>query len=333
MNDLLIDTRLDLLQTWIQKNPDFAGRTLTTASEDASFRRYFRINNRVDSYIIMDAPPDKEDIDPFIQVTEKLLNAGVHAPVIHESSIEQGFLLLDDLGNTSYLSQLTPATADRLYTQALDALLKIQQADTTGLPPYDNKLLQIEMELFREWFLQRHLGLSLSSSQHDDLNQIFSLLSENAVAQPQVFVHRDYHSRNLMVTIDNNPGVIDYQDAVVGPVTYDLVSLLRDCYIAWPQDQVKAWALDFRDRLVGSGLLNATDDDVFMRWFDLMGLQRHLKAIGIFARLNHRDGKAAYLQDIPRVLNYILEVAPQYTDMEALVTVIHDLQIKEKLTT
>lgn len=332
MNDVLVDGRKDALLAWVQKNSGLADWAISSASEDASFRQYFRISNHNDSYIIMDAPPEKEDIHPFIQVTERLLEASVNAPVIHNANIEQGFLLLDDLGQQNYLSQLTPTTADKLYTQALETLLKIQQADKSGLPPYDHKLLHAEMELFREWFLQTHLGLTLSSSQHDELDSIFSRLSENALTQPQVFVHRDYHSRNLMVTKTNNPGVIDYQDAVVGPITYDLVSLLRDCYIAWPQDKVQTWTLSYQDRLVETGLLPKTDDDIFLRWFDLMGLQRHLKAIGIFARLNHRDGKPAYLQAIPQALDYILEVAPRYADTAALTGILHDLKIKQKLT-
>lgn len=332
MNALLADARKDALVTWTQNNTALAGWRISSASEDASFRRYFRISHHNDSYIIMDAPPEKEDIHPFIQVTERLLTAGVHAPVIHASSIEQGFLLLDDLGKQNYLSQLTPTTADKLYTQALDTLLKIQQAEKSGLPPYDNTLLHTEMELFREWFLQTHLGFSLTPSQHEELNSLFSILSKNALTQPQTFVHRDYHSRNLMVTPINNPGVIDYQDAVIGPITYDLVSLLRDCYIAWPGDKVQTWALCYRDRLVETGLLAKTDDDTFLRWFDLMGLQRHLKAIGIFARLNHRDGKPAYLKEIPRALNYITEVAPRYADTTALAKILQDLKIKQKLT-
>lgn len=331
MNEPLFDPRKDALIAWTQKNTILAGWAISSASEDASFRRYFRIRHHDDSYIIMDAPPEKEDIHPFIQVTERLLTAGVQAPVIHQSSIEQGFLLLDDLGQQNYLSQLSPSTADKLYNQALETLLKIQQAKQSGLPPYDSRLLHTEMELFREWFLRAHLGISLNSSQHAELDSIFSILSKNALAQPQIFVHRDYHSRNLMVTKTNNPGVIDYQDAVVGPITYDLVSLLRDCYIAWPQDKVQTWALGYRDRLVETDLLPKTDDDIFLRWFDLMGLQRHLKAIGIFARLNHRDGKPAYLLEIPRVLNYILEVAARYADTAALADLLRDLKIKQKL--
>lgn len=333
-NETATDARKTMLTRWLRKNPVLAAWKVTPASADASFRRYFRIanDNDNDSYIIMDAPPEKEDIHPFIKITRLLLDAGVHVPAIHATDIEQGFLLLDDLGQWNYLSQLTPETADDLYDDALSALLKIQQADASTLPVYDRDLLHTEMELFREWFLQTHLGLSLTAGQHDALHQIFSVLSDNALHQPQAFVHRDYHSRNLMVTRENNPGVIDYQDAVRGPITYDLVSLLRDCYIAWPEEKVRRWALGHRDHMVDAGLMAGTDDTTFLRWFDLMGLQRHLKAIGIFARLNHRDGKPGYLADIPRVLDYLLEVAPRHAETAALADLVTELGIKERLT-
>jgi len=325
------DSRLPDLKTWAVSILGQSDWKLSPASEDASFRRYFRISRNGESYILMDAPPEKENIEPFIDVTHKLLSAKVHAPVIHAVDQSRGFMLLDDLGSTCYLDELDIDTAKQLYADALNSLLNIQQADINKLPLYDNKLLRDEMSLFDDWFLGRHLGIVLNSEQQQLLEDTHSILSDNALEQPQVFVHRDYHSRNLMVTDANNPGIIDYQDAVHGPITYDLVSLLRDCYVAWPPEQVKSWALAYRDSLVVAGLLDQTADSEFLRWFDLMGIQRQLKAIGIFSRLNHRDGKSGYLKDIPRTLTYILQVAPDYADTHPLAQLIEELDIPRRL--
>ena len=256
-----------------------------------------------------------------------LIGAGLNAPVVLARNAEEGYLLLSDLGSETYLAKLSLAvepTITRLYDDALHALIKMQRIDTKGansLPQYDAALLAREMALFPEWFIERHLQLPISAATRTTLDGAFKVLSDSALSQPAVFVHRDYHSRNLMVSQVQhgpNPGVLDFQDAVVGPVTYDLVSLLRDCYIDWPQARVQAWALSYRDRAVAAGIIRPVDDSQWLEWFDLMGVQRHLKAIGIFARLWHRDGKRGYLADIPRTLGYVQSVASRYASLHGL---------------
>ncbi|RUM94975.1 MAG: aminoglycoside phosphotransferase [Thiothrix sp.] len=322
------DVRLESLKQWIKHQPGLDKADIVPASADASFRRYFRITHAGGSLIAMDAPPEQENVSPFIDITHRLEKANLQVPHIHASDLQQGFLLLDDLGSQNFLRGLNSNSVDELYGDALSALVKIQSADTEDLPIYENKLLATELCLFQDWYLGIHLGIKLSQDQHEQLGKVFSALIDNALEQPQVFVHRDYHSRNLMITAENNPGIIDYQDAVLGPVTYDLVSLLRDCYISWPIEQVKVWALHYRDQAVANDLLAPIQDQQFLRWFDLMGIQRHLKAIGIFARLNHRDGKPGYLGDIPRTLNYVLQIASCYEETERLVGLLNDLGIK-----
>jgi len=322
------DARLQRLTQWVKRQPGLGSVSILPASSDASFRQYFRITHAGGSLIVMDAPPEQENITPFIDITHRLESAGLQVPHIHASDLDQGFLLLDDLGHQDYLHGLNSDSADALYSDALKALSHIQSANTQSLPLYDRKLLATELQLFQHWYLGIHLGIELREAQCDQLSQIFSALIEQALEQPQVFVHRDYHSRNLMVTPQNNPGIIDYQDAVSGPITYDLVSLLRDCYISWPTKKVKQWALTYRDQTVANDLLPPTQDQVFMRWFDLMGIQRHLKAIGIFARLNHRDGKPGYLGDIPRTLNYILQIAPHHKETASLAKLLHEVGIE-----
>jgi aminoglycoside/choline kinase family phosphotransferase len=233
-------------------------------------------------------------------------------PQILQQDLRQGFLLLSDLGSQPYLDALNAQSVERLYGDALGALAVMQACVSADeLPPYNETLLRREMALFPDWFLTTHLGLELSESEQQLLADAFGLLADNAQAQPQVFVHRDYHSRNLMVC-DHNPGILDFQDAVHGPVTYDLVSLLRDCYIAWPREQVEEWVQGYHDIALDHGIIRSPMSEQFLRWFDLMGVQRHLKAIGIFARLNHRDGKPGYLNDIPRTLGYVEEVSGRY---------------------
>ncbi|MGB5339410.1 MAG: phosphotransferase [Gammaproteobacteria bacterium] len=313
--------RLEVLKHWLEHELDLADFTLKPASSDASFRRYYRISHEGASYIVMDAPPDKEDSGPFITVARLFLDVGLNVPEVMDEDLELGFLLLTDLGNRLYLDALNDNTADRLYGDALGALVTIQASVSAYgvLPDYDYRLLMSEMGLFREWLVGQHLGISPGSAQSRLIDQAFTVLAENALAQPQVCVHRDYHSRNLMVTAQNSPGIIDFQDAVIGPVTYDLVSLLRDCYIEWPQARVEGWALGYHELAMQSGILRAEECDAaaFLRWFDLMGMQRHLKAAGIFARLNHRDGKPGYLGDIPRTLGYVTQVAGRYPDLAA----------------
>jgi len=299
------------IRAWLSDSCGLAEYRITPASGDASFRRYFRVYlPGGDSRIVMDARPDREDCRPFLDVSSRLERVGVHVPHIHAMDLQQGFLLLEDLGERLYLDVLGPDTVDGLYADASRALLKIQTGDAAGLPLYDRKLLEREMALFSDWLLGTHLSLDLSGAEQQMLASTFERLVSNALAQPQVLVHRDYHSRNLLVCPQHNPGVIDYQDAVLGPVTYDLVSLLRDCYIEWPRPRVERWLADYAGMAAEAGLIAGSDIAKIPEWFDLMGVQRHLKAAGIFARLNHRDGKPGYLNDIPRTLGYIVSLAP-----------------------
>ena len=318
------DERYQLLLDWINALPELQNARLSVASADASFRRYFRATTDEKSYIIMDAPPDKEDTQTFVTVTKLLAEKNVRVPQIHQINPALGFLLLDDFGDQQYLPNLNPDSVDALYSSALDSLKTIQQANTASLPKYNKKLLSFEMSLFTDWYLEKQLETSLSKQQREDLEHCFSPLIVSAAEQPQTFVHRDYHSRNLMLVDQGSPGIIDYQDAVLGPYTYDLVSLLRDCYIAWPEQKVEAWALSFKQRIEQNSI-NKVSDQTFLRWFDLMGIQRHLKAIGIFSRLNKRDGKPGYLKDIPRTLNYVISVANKYPETQPLAALIKSL--------
>ena len=318
--------RMSMLEDWLRQSCKLSDFTLKPASGDASFRRYFRLQMADGTTrIVMDAPPDKEDCQPFLQIGERLSAVGVHVPAIYEQDQMQGFLLLEDLGDELYLDVLTEDSVDRLYGDALSTLMMMQACiDPAGLPLYDEELLLNEMSLFREWLLHKHLGITLTDAEEQMLAQAFQQLSASALEQPRVFVHRDYHSRNLLPGVAPVPGVIDFQDAVSGPVTYDLVSLLRDCYISWPQGLVDDWAMGYFQLGVQSGLLRDEHEEHFLRWFDLMGVQRHLKAAGIFARLNHRDGKPGYLQDIPRTLGYITQVGERQADMQPLAGFIQE---------
>jgi aminoglycoside/choline kinase family phosphotransferase len=320
------DPRLQRLGEWLAEIFGDRNSTIEPASADASFRRYFRITREDRTWIAMDAPPDKEDMRPYIAIAGMLNEIGVNAPRILEQNIAEGYLLNTDLGSRTYLAELAdPEKAPRLYDDAIAALVRIQvrgQAYAETLPPYDAQLLQREMQLFPEWFCGRHMRIECSPEEQAGISRTFEVLAAAALAQPRVFVHRDYHSRNLMVgdggRYGENPGILDFQDAVCGPITYDLVSLLRDCYVAWPLEQVRAWALDFRTRIAAAGLDAGKDERQFLEWFDLMGVQRHLKAIGIFARLWHRDGKPGYLKDIPRTLNYVYTVSAEYPQLAFL---------------
>ncbi len=298
------------------------------ASSDASFRRYFRLQGDSESFIVMDAPPAQEDCLVFMRIAGYLEAMQLNAPRILEADPERGFLLLTDLGTTQYLDSLknNRQNAPAMYADALAALARIQErgaAYQALLPPYDEELLRFELSLFHDWLCGNHLGIEFDADAEAAWQDVCTLLVKNALDQPQVFVHRDYHSRNLMVTASNNPGILDFQDAVEGPLTYDLVSLLKDCYIRWPSEQLRQWVLDFYAGLDGTtrGLV---DQEQFTRAFELMGVQRHLKAAGIFARLNHRDGKPDYLHDIPRTLTYIVELLPRYAELEFLVTLIRE---------
>jgi N-acetylmuramate 1-kinase len=320
------DSRLLQLRCWIEELLGTSEFRLEPASADASFRRYFRVTLGDRSWIAMDAPPEKEDMDPYVRVAAMLAAVGVNAPRIMERSVEHGFLLNSDLGSRTYLMELdSGADPAPLYADAMDALVRIQsrgEAHARRLPSYDDALLRREMGLFPEWYCRRHVGLDLTAADSAALAQAFEALTVQALRQPRVFVHRDYHSRNLMVgdgeRYGANPGILDFQDAVYGPVTYDLVSLLRDCYIAWPRQRVHEWVAEFRRNAQASGVAAGASESEFLRWFDWMGVQRHLKAIGIFARLWHRDGKAGYLKDIPRTLNYLREVCGEYRELSSL---------------
>jgi aminoglycoside/choline kinase family phosphotransferase len=306
------------MRSWLPEvlgEPNFA---LAPASADASFRRYFRVSHTCGTAIVMDAPPEHEDCRPFVKVAGLLRAAGVNAPEILAQDLDQGFLLLTDLGNTSYLQALAADTADRLFGDAIGALWRWQQASKPGvLPTYDAALLRRELQLFPDWYLARHLGLVLSDAQRAALEHLFAQIIANNLAQPTVYVHRDYMPRNLMVC-EPNPGVIDFQDAVYGPISYDLASLFRDAFISWEEERVLDGCVRYWEGARKAGLPVRADFADFYRDFEWMGLQRHLKVLGIFARLNYRDGKASYLADTPRFLAYVRHAATRYRELTAL---------------
>ena len=310
-----------------------AGRfDVRPASADASFRRYFRITVDHQSVIAMDAPPDKGDMHPYVAMARRFHALGLNVPEVLAENHALGFFIISDLGERIYLRDLNEQTVERLYGDAMGALVVLQagtfsHAAEKFLPDYDESLFLREMEVFREWYLGRHLGLKLTAGQQAVLDEAYARLANAALSQPRAWVHRDYHSRNLMVTTLNNPGILDFQDAVLGPVTYDLVSLLRDCYIAWPRARVEDWVKGYHELARQSGIPVGDDDTQFLRWFDLMGVQRHLKAAGIFARLNHRDGKPGYLADIPRTLGYVHEVSARYPLLQPLNALLRELNI------
>jgi aminoglycoside/choline kinase family phosphotransferase len=312
------DSRLARLTQWVTEDLGFGGCSIVPASVDASFRRYFRVTRDTDSYIVMDAPPDKEDSAPFVKVARLLAGMDLNVPIVLARDMDRGFLLLSDLGSRQYLDELPKAgAAEPLYADALAALRTMQTADPAvarELPRYDRALLTREMELMPEWFLRHHLGMTIGTEERSMLSALFESLVQAAASQPAVFVHRDYHSRNLLVTPQDNPGILDFQDAVLGPVTYDLASLLKDCYIAWPPARVRAWVLEYREKLLEGGFALTAGAAEFIRWFDLTGLQRHIKVLGIFARLFYRDGKPQYLKDLPRVLDYVRDTASSYAE-------------------
>jgi len=324
------DVRRDAAQAWAagQLGKELRGApfTFTPASADASFRRYWRAtlaDGR--SYIVMDAPPEREDCRPFVRVAGMLHEAGVHAPQVLAQDLGQGFLLLTDLGTRTYLDELNPTNAARLFSDATDTLLRWQLATRPGtLPPYDEALLRREMNLFPEWYVGRHLQKALSRSQGEALEQTFRLLVASALAQPVVYVHRDYMPRNLMVC-EPNPGVLDFQDAVIGPITYDVVSLMRDAFLSWDEERVLDWAARYWEKAKRAQLPVAADFAEFWRAFEWMGLQRHLKVLGIFARINYRDGKPKYLADTPRFLGYARATAQRYVALAPLLRLLDEL--------
>lgn len=332
----MTDSRLHTLRSWLKGlKPSWQLdlETLAPASADASFRRYFRVESKNPDFgtlIVMDAPPQHEPLDVFIQVDSLLAEAGLNVPQILEKNVADGFLLLNDLGNETYLSALNQNTADQLYRDATETLVKMQLASKPDvLPNYDTVLLQRELDLFPEWYLKKHLKIELNKTQDAQLKNAFELIIQNNVAQAKVYVHRDYHSRNLMVTGKNNPGVLDFQDAVYGPITYDAASLWRDAYIAWPEERVIDWAIKFWEEGRKAGLPMSTDFGLFYRDFEWMGLQRHLKVLGIFARLFHRDGKEGYLKDIPLVLQYAIATANRYIELKPLARILESTRINQ----
>ena len=313
---------------WLAEQFGDASLKIETASEDASFRSYYRVhcetppqglNSPLPSYVLMDAPPQRENSQPFITMTTLLSNAGLNVPQVISADLEQGFLLLSDLGVSDYLGKLNEQSADSLYHDALKALVQMQiEIDGSSLTVYSGGVLKSEMQLFIDWFLIRHLQIQPDSELLTVLEESFEFLIHTCLEQPQVFVHRDYHSRNLMQTLDANPGILDYQDALYGPISYDLVSLLRDVYIRWPESRIQHWLDDYHELACSAGLLGVEDRSALQRWFDLTGFQRHLKIAGIFARLFYRDHKPRYLGDIPLTLDYLKHVAHQYPELSKL---------------
>lgn len=321
--------RLQALQDWAARQLGSDSLDIAPASADASFRRYFRVTAKGRDYIVMDAPPAHEDCRPFIAVARLFADAGVHVPQVLAQDLDQGFLLLTDLGNTTYLSALNENTARDLYLASNDALIRIQQASRPGvLPEYDRALLTRELMLFPEWYVGKHLGASLTDDQAVTLNTAFEHLLANNLAQPQVYVHRDWHSRNLMVS-DPNPGILDFQDAVYGPITYDLASIYRDAYIQWDEEHQLDWVIRYWEKARAAGLPVRKDFGDFWRDFEWMGAQRHIKVLGIFARLYHRDGKDGYLKDMPLVMHYLRKVCERYIELKPLFYLLDALQEKQ----
>lgn len=320
------------LQSWLQKVLDGQAFHLTIASADASFRRYFRVHLPIEylghkTLIAMDAPPPQEDCAPFVKVAKLLISAGLNAPKVIAQDLTNGFLLLSDLGDDTYLQHLNNDTAQMLYLDATNALIKMQlDSFKHDLPLYDEALLTREMQLFPDWYIVKHLRFSMNAEQQGWLAQTFDTLNKNILAQAQVTVHRDYHSRNLMVTHDNSPGILDFQDAVHGAITYDLVSLLKDAYIQWDEEQVIDLAVRYWEPAKKAGLPVPNDFSAFYRDFEWMGAQRHIKVLGIFARLSIRDGKDGYLKDMPLVMHYLRKVCERYVELRPMLRLLDALE-------
>jgi aminoglycoside/choline kinase family phosphotransferase len=324
-----LDDRAQAARDWALEYLREPRAQFAPASADASFRRYFRLSAGERSWVLMDAPPEREDCKPFLQVAALLREAGLHGPEILAQDLERGFLLLSDLGRQTYLQEfqagLDADEADRLMRDAIAALVCWQAATRPGvLPPYDRALLQRELDLFPDWYVARHLERELTPAQRARLDAVNALLIDSALAQPRVYVHRDYMPRNLMRATPN-PGVLDFQDAVEGPITYDLISLFKDAFWSWPAAPIEAWIAHYRRLALEAGLPVEADAAMFRRAADWMGLQRHLKVIGIFARICHRDGKPHYLQDVPRFIGYVRDVAAQYDELAPLLQLFDEL--------
>ena len=320
------DSRFDELQLWTYDRLGTRDVSLERASEDASFRRYFRARAGGASWIVMDAPPERENSTAFVTVAALMRAAGLHVPDILAQDLARGFLLLSDLGTRTYLQAFDGENADRLFADAIDALIKLQLASRADvLPPYDDALLRRELELFPEWYMARHLGIEPDPGQRAMLDALFSTMIGAALAQPSVYVHRDYMPRNLMLS-EPNPGVLDFQDAVYGPISYDVVSLFRDAFVSWPEERVLDWTARYWQSAKRAGLPVPADFAAFYRDFEWMGLQRHLKVLGIFARIHYRDGKPGYLADTPRFVAYARAVAGRYAELGALLQLLDTLE-------
>ncbi|HEX9173519.1 MAG TPA: phosphotransferase [Telluria sp.] len=330
------DARLARLTDWLAPLQLVDVGSRRPASSDASFRRYFRydvlpaLHDKLGATLVaMDAPPARENVPAFIHVAGLLLEAGVNVPAIVARDVDNGFLLLSDLGTTTYLQRLTVDNAPFMYSDAIDTLIRFQLHSQPGvLPDFDRAFVLREMNLFPEWFIDKHLGLTLTDAQQAQLDKVFEAITANVLAQQQVFMHRDYHSRNLMWMEHHNPGVLDFQDAVYGPVTYDLGSLLRDAYIQWDEEFVLDWVVRYWQSAKAVGLPVNPDIDAFYRDFEFMALQRHLKILGIFCRLNYRDGKSIYMGDLPTVMDYVRKTANRYTELKPLVRLLDTLEDK-----
>ncbi len=321
--------RIERIHAWLNTLLPAGGWTMAPASADASFRRYFRVSHGAETAIVMDAPPQHEDCKPFLHVAQLFGDAGAHVPAIRAQNIEDGLLLLSDLGSKTYLDELNEDNADQLYGAAIDTLIRIQLASRPdALPPYDEALLQREMHLLPDWYIARHLQAELGASQREALERTFALITLNNLSQPKVYVHRDYHSRNLMVS-SPNPGVLDFQDAVYGPITYDLASLFKDAYISWEEPRVLDWCIRYWEKARKAGLPVNPDFYEFYRDFEWMGVQRHIKVLGIFARLYHRDGKASYLKDMPLVMSYLRKACERYAPLHGLLKLLDELENRQ----
>jgi aminoglycoside/choline kinase family phosphotransferase len=327
-----VDDRQQQLGAWLNTVLQQSNFSLTIASADASFRRYFRVS-MVTPYlgfktlIAMDAPPPQEDCTPFVNIAKLFLDAGLNVPKLIAQDLTHGFLLLSDLGDDTYLSQLNSESAPKLYLDATNALIKLQIASKeNALPKYDETLLTREMQLFPDWYVSKHLNVSLTGEQQVILKNTFEVLNKNILSQGQVYVHRDFHSRNLMIAKENNPGVLDFQDAVYGAISYDLVSLLKDAYISWEEEQIIDWAVRYWQPAKKAGLPVPDDFSEFYRDFEWMGAQRHIKVLGIFARLSHRDGKDGYLKDMPLVMIYLRKVCERYVELRPMLRLLNQLE-------
>jgi N-acetylmuramate 1-kinase len=323
------DHRLSLVNAWLTTH--FAGKpfSLAPASADASFRRYFRVTVEGQTYIVMDAPPDKENSEPFVRIAQLFSDAGAHVPRIIAQDLAQGLLLLSDLGTQTYLHVLNESNADELFRPAIDELIKIQLASKPNvLPEYDQALLMRELMLFPDWYVAKHLQKALSDEQKNVLHHAFKLIVENNLAQPKVYVHRDYMPRNLMVSTPN-PGVLDFQDAVYGPISYDITSLFKDAFISWDEKQILDWTIRYWEKARKAGLPVDADFGAFYRDCEWMGLQRHLKVLGIFARIHYRDGKPHYLKDTPRFINYVRKTCDRYRALGPLLKLLDEIEETE----